>query len=161
MRDWILLIILCICQASREKSIQQKLMEKKDKPLVVLDDGEVNYLLYNSKDDWLILFYDSDIKTTSILLGAWEVLAKDLDDQEFFVNVGRVNLREKNMGSFSRLKLYRYPCAIFLRGNYYYNYTGLLDYNSMMNLMKNQKYLLLDKLEVPDPFGYYDMAILL
>ncbi|CAG9335393.1 unnamed protein product [Blepharisma stoltei] len=154
------LAILLVYLSSGEilPSLAKKLKQKQSSPLLELIDKEVHNILEKSKDEWLVLFYDSDFPASNILINAWKRMAIMLENEDYLINIGTVDLRQNNTSAFSRLKLYRFPCAIVIKGGFYYNYTGTLDYYSIMNLVKNQTYYSYTQIPVPPPFGYIDLA---
>ncbi|CAG9315732.1 unnamed protein product [Blepharisma stoltei] len=156
---FICLLATVFSQMSHEESITMKIQNKTELPLISLTDKELSHLLDTHADNWLILFYDSGIKTAQNLINTWKRSAHALHQENYMDNIGTVDLRKNYTRNFMRLDLYIYPKAIYINKGFYYNYTGPIDANGVQDLIKKKTYLNHTRIKIPPPATFASLIL--
>ncbi|CAG9325444.1 unnamed protein product [Blepharisma stoltei] len=116
--------------------------------VVHLSDDELEFLLYNSDSDWFIMFYDS-LETDSFTVNnTWNMAARYIKHEGYNVTLGKIDIRDQRK-NFIRLRLSKYPCAIYLAEEHYYQLELEFQMDEILSVIRNKTYLAYPKKELP------------
>ncbi|CAG9322633.1 unnamed protein product [Blepharisma stoltei] len=154
MRLFLLLFTVVFSQTLVE-NLFQKIEKTKGKitieagaALVNLNDDELDFLLYNSEEDWVILFYDSSEKSAFSVSSTWNLAARYIKYEGYNVTFGKVDIKNYSK-NFKRLRLYNHPSAVYVTHGTYYNLTMGFEMEEVLSMIRNQTYLAYPNKELP------------
>lgn len=98
--------------------------------------------------DWFVYFYSPTCLKCQFMSPQWLFLAERIKEAQLPTNIARINL-DANELTARRFRVMIFPTFLYLKGGFYYNYTGPSDADSLEAVIKDQTYLNYEKQEVP------------
>lgn len=157
-------LLLCLvlgAQASMNQPTQEDLA--KIKALGERGSAKVfNVTLDNYKDmfngsDWAVLFCQGSSAKCNLLNVPWMKVAEQPKQRD--VVMGRA-LVEKNENLFRKMGIRDVPSLLYVSEGYIYNYTGLLEWRAIEELVHNQTYLQYDRTAIqPSAFKQFSRSV--
>jgi len=157
-------LLLCLvlgAQAMMNQPTQED--QAKIKALGQLGSAKVfNLTLDNYKEmfngsDWAVLFCQGSHQKCNLLNVPWVKIAEQSKKRD--VVMARA-LVEKNEQLFRKMGIRDVPSVLYVSEGYIYNYTGLLEWRAVEELVHNQTYLQYDRSAVqPSAFKQFSRSV--
>mmetsp|Transcript_19031 Transcript_19031/g.19024 ORF Transcript_19031/g.19024 Transcript_19031/m.19024 type:complete len:206 (+) Transcript_19031:47-664(+) len=155
MMKLFLLLLTVVSSQTLVENLFQKIEKTKGKitieagaALVNLNDDELDFLLYNSEEDWFILFFDSSEKSAFSVSSTWNLAARYIKYEGYNVTFGKVDIN-RDSKNFKRLRLYNQPSAVYVTHGTYYNLTIGFEMEEILSIIRNETYLAYSNKELP------------
>ena len=151
-----LLIFIAYSETIKEE-LMTKLRNYKGK-VIELNDPDSRDIIYSNYSDIFILFYDLESFTSKNLLSNWTKAAEILEKENNHAILATFNIKQSKRVP-RKLLLSQYPCAIYFKSGFFYNYTGPFDSTTISNAVIHETYLNTTKYISPKSFSMYEYLL--